>query len=81
LGSWSTKKSPGKDTFSGVIDKNGVTFYVAGHTDALRLGKMNGPDAFTLYIVAPGGSNPRAGFAEFKRVKRLIIDSPTSGAM
>ena len=51
------------------IDKDRVTFYVARHTGALRLGKMDGPDAFTLYIVALGGSNPRAGFAEFTRVK------------
>jgi hypothetical protein len=66
---WSTKSSPGKDTFSGVIEKDGVTFYAAGHSDGLRIGKMDGPDAFTLYIVVPGGANPRAGFAEFKRVK------------
>lgn len=66
---WSTRPSPGKDTFSGVIDKDGVTFYAAGHSDGLRIGKMEGPDAFTLYIVVPGGANPRAGFAEFKRVK------------
>ena len=66
--SWSHKVS-GNDTFSGVIDKDGVTFYVAGHTEGLRIGKMDGPDAFTLYILVPGGPNPRAGFAEFKRVK------------
>ena len=65
---WSNK-SPGKDTFSGVIDKDGVTFYVAGHTEGIRIGKLEGPDAFTFYILQPGGPNPRAGFAEFKRVK------------
>jgi hypothetical protein len=63
------KKDDFEATFSDVIDKDGETFYVAGHTDALCLGKMDGPDAFTLYIAAPGGSNPRAGFADFKRVK------------
>jgi hypothetical protein len=66
---WNTEKVPGKDSFSGVIDKDGVTFYVAGHTDGIRIGKLEGPDAFTFYILHPGGTNPRAGFAEFKRVK------------
>lgn len=66
---WNTKKVPGKDSFSGVIDKDGVTFYVAGHTDGIRIGKLEGADAFTFYILQPGGANPRAGFAEFKRVK------------
>jgi len=65
---WTTKAS-GSDTFSGVIDKDGVTFYVAGHTEGIRIGKLEGPDAFTLYILVPGGTKPRAGFAEFKRVK------------
>jgi hypothetical protein len=64
-----TNKSPGKDTFSGVIDKDGVTFYVAGHSEGVRIGKLEGPDAFTLYVLQPGGKNPRAGLAEFKRVK------------
>ena len=66
---WKTEKVPGQDSFSGVIDKDGVTFYVAGHTDGIRIGKIEGPDAFTFYILQPGGANPRAGFAEFKRVK------------
>lgn len=65
---WSNKAS-GQDSFSGVIDKDGVTFYVAGHTEGIRIGKLEGPDAFTFYILQPGGPNPRAGFAEFKRVK------------
>lgn len=65
---WSNQ-SPGKDTFSGVIDKDGVTFYVAGHTEGVRIGKLEGPDAFAFYILQPGGANPRAGFAEFKRMK------------
>ena len=65
---WSNK-SPGKDTFSGVIDKDGVTFYVAGHTEGMRIGKLEGSNAFTFYFLQPGGPNPRAGFAEFKRVK------------
>jgi hypothetical protein len=67
--SWKTEKVPGQDSFSGVIDKDGVTFYVAGHTDGIRIGKLEGPNAFTFYILQPGGANPRAGFAEFKRVK------------
>jgi hypothetical protein len=62
-------KAPGKDTFSGVIDKDNVNFYLAGHTEGLRLGKMDGPDAFTFYYVVPGGPNPRAGYVEYKRVK------------
>lgn len=67
---WAHSKGSGKSTFSGVIDKDGVTFYVAGHAEGgLRIGKMEGPDAFTLYIVMSGGDNPRAGLAEFKRVK------------
>jgi hypothetical protein len=66
---WANKKAPGKDGFSGVIDKDGVTFYMAGHTEGMRIGKLEGSDALTLYILAPGGANPRAGFAEYKRVK------------
>ncbi|MFP5221566.1 MAG: hypothetical protein ACLGSA_04695 [Acidobacteriota bacterium] len=63
-------KAPGKDTFSGVIDKDNVTFYMAGHTDAVRIGKMEGPDAFTFYFLNAGGPNPRAGYVEYKRVKK-----------
>jgi len=66
---WSHPKATGKENFSGVFDKDGVTFYAAGHTDAFRLGKMEGPDAFTLYIVASGGKSPKAGYVEFKRVQ------------
>ncbi|GFK92278.1 hypothetical protein NNJEOMEG_00100 [Fundidesulfovibrio magnetotacticus] len=62
-------KAPGKDTFSGVIDKDNVTFYLAGHEEGLRLGKLDGPDAFTFYYLVPGGKNPRAGFVEYKRKK------------
>jgi hypothetical protein len=65
---WNHKTS-GKETFSGVIDKDGVTFYLAGHTEGIRIGKLEGPDAFTLYILIPGGATPRAGLAEYKRVK------------
>ena len=65
---WNHKQS-GKDTFSGVIDKDGVTFYLAGHKEGIRIGKLEGPDAFTLYILIPGGATPRAGLAEYKRVK------------
>jgi len=63
-------KAPGKDTFSGVIDKDNVTFYFAGHTDGMRIGKMEGPDAFTFYFLNAGAPNPRAGFVEYKRVKK-----------
>jgi len=66
---WANKKAPGKDGFSGVIDKDGVTLYMAGHAEGIRIGKLDGPDALTLYIMTPGGANPRAGFAEYKRVK------------
>jgi hypothetical protein len=66
---WANKMAPGKDAFSGVIDKDGITFYMAGHTEGMRVGKLDGPDALTLYILVPGGTNPRAGFAEYKRVK------------
>lgn len=62
-------KAPGKDTFSGVIDKDNVTFYLAGHTEGLRIGKMEGPDAFTFYYVVPGGTSPRAGYVDYKRAK------------
>jgi len=44
---WANKKGNGKEDFSGVIDKDGVTFYG----------------------LVPGGANPRAEFAEFKRGK------------
>ena len=52
-----------------MIDKDGVTFYVAGHDEGLRIGKMEGPDAFTLYTLVPGRNNPKAGLSEFTRVK------------
>jgi hypothetical protein len=64
-----TSKASGKDKFSGVIDKDGTTFYLAGHTEGTRIGKLDGPDALTLYVIVPGGKTPRAGLAEFKRVK------------
>lgn len=66
---WKHGKGLGKSTFSGVIDKDGVTVYVAGHDGGTRIAKLEGPDAFTLYFLWSGGNNPRAGFAEFKRVK------------
>ena len=62
-------KAPGKETFSGVIDKDNVNLYIAGHGEGLRLGKMEGPDAFTYYYIVPGGANPRAGLVDYKRVK------------
>ncbi len=66
---WANKKAPGKDEFSGVIDKDGVTLYMAGHVEGIRIGKLDGPNDLTLYILVPGGANPRAGFADYKRVK------------
>lgn len=66
--SW-THKASGKDGFSGVIDKDGVTIYLAGHDEGIRIGKLDGPDSITLYILVPGGAKPRAGFAEYTRVK------------
>lgn len=66
---WANKKAPGKDEFSGVIDKDGVTLYMAGHAEGVRIAKLDGPNAMTLYIMTPGGANPRAGFSEYKRVK------------
>jgi hypothetical protein len=60
-------KTTGKDTFSGVIDKNGEEFYFIGHTDGLRLGKLEGPDAMVFYFLSPGGNNPRAGYVEYRR--------------
>jgi len=62
-------KAPGKDAFSGVIDKDNVTFYLAGHGEGLRIGKMEGPDAFTFYYIVPGGKAPRAGYVEYKRAR------------
>lgn len=64
--SW-TGKVTGKDTISGVIDKNGEEFYFVGHKDALRLGKLEGPDAMVFYYLSSGGDNPRAGYVEYKR--------------
>ncbi len=66
---WANKKVSGKNAISGVIDKDGVTLYMVGHTEATIIGKLDGPDALTLYVLVPGGANPRAGFIEFKRVK------------
>lgn len=63
-----TGKVSGKDTFSGVIDKDGDNFYFVGHGDGLRLGKLEGPDALVFYYLAPGGNNPRAGYVEYRRV-------------
>ena len=65
---WSGKFT-GKDTFSGVIDKNNADFYLAGHSDGLRLGRLEGPDKLVFYFLAPGGTNPRAGYVEYRRVK------------
>lgn len=65
---WSGKVT-GKDTFSGVIDKNGDDFYFVGHNDAVRLGKLEGPDAMVFYYLSPGGDNARAGYVEYRRVK------------
>lgn len=63
-------KSSGKDTFSGVLEQDGRTFYLVGHTEGVRIGKMNGADTFVLYVLQPGGTNPRAGMATFTRAKQ-----------
>jgi hypothetical protein len=60
-------KTAGKDTVSGVIDKNGEEFYFIGHADGLRLGKLEGPDAMVFYFLSSGGNNPRAGYVEYRR--------------
>ncbi|MFP5259235.1 MAG: hypothetical protein ACLGQH_09450 [Acidobacteriota bacterium] len=65
---WSGKVS-GEDAFSGVIDVNNVNFYLAGHTDGLRLGRFEGPDRLIFFFLAPGGDNPRAGYVEYRRVR------------
>jgi hypothetical protein len=62
-------KTPGKDSFSGVIDKDNVTFYMAGHVDGIRIGKLDGPDALTFYYLAHGPQDARAGYVEYKRLK------------
>ena len=66
---WKHKIFSGKTTFSSVIENDGSTFYMASHKEGLYIGKMDGPDAFTLYILVAGGGNPRAGIASYKRVK------------
>ncbi|EKO39175.1 MAG: hypothetical protein B193_2109 [Solidesulfovibrio magneticus str. Maddingley MBC34] len=63
-------KTPGSDAVSGVIDKNGEDFYFVGHKDAVRLGKLEGPDAMVFYYLSPGGDNPRAGYVEYKRKQK-----------
>ncbi|MBU1172291.1 MAG: hypothetical protein KKD44_22260 [Proteobacteria bacterium] len=66
--SWKHKIS-GKDTFSGVIDNDGITFYMVGHEEGIYIGKFENADTFTLYILKPSGKSPRAGLASYKRVK------------
>jgi len=65
---WSGKVN-GKDVFSGVIDKNNANFYLAGHTDGVRLGRLEGPDRLVFYFLAPGGDNPRAGYVDYRRAQ------------
>lgn len=63
-------QSPGKDTFSGVLDTDNETFYFVGHDEGLRMGALGGPDVFTFYFLVPGGDNPRAGHVTYRRVKQ-----------
>ena len=65
---WSGKVN-GEDQFSGVIDVNNVNFYLAGHSDGLRLGRFEGPDRLVFYFLSPGGANPRAGYVDYRRVR------------
>ena len=58
-----------QDTFSGVIAKDNKTIYIAGHGEGVRFGTIDGPDDMTIYFLYPGGKQPRAGYAELKRVK------------
>ena len=63
------KSHKGSDGFSGVIAKDNKTLYIAGHSEGLRIGNIDGPDSMTMYFIIPGGAEPRAGFAELERVK------------
>ena len=63
------KSHKGKDRFSGVIAKDNKTIYIAGHAEGMRIGNIEGKDDITIYFVVPGGVEPRAGFAQLKRVK------------
>jgi hypothetical protein len=67
---WSHSKSKGNDTFSGVIEDDGKTFYIVGHKEGIRICKLTGPDSFTMYILIPGGAQPRAGMSKFTREKK-----------
>ena len=58
----------GQETFSGVIAKDNKTIYIAGHQEGVRIGTIDGPNDLTLYVLIPGGKQPRAILAEFKRV-------------
>ena len=68
---WSVqgKSHEGKDSFSGIIAKDNKTIYIAGHGEGMRIGSIEGKDQITMYFIVPGGKEPRAGFAELKRVK------------
>ncbi len=59
----------GQSTFSGIIAKDNKTLYIAGHQEGIRIGTIDGPDDLTLYVLIPGGEQPRAFLAELKRVK------------
>lgn len=63
------KAHKGSDAFSGVIAKDDKTVYIAGHSEGLRIGSIDGPDSITMYFIVPGGPQPRAGFAELTRAK------------
>ncbi len=59
----------GQSTFSGLIAKDNKTIYVAGHKDGIRIGTIEGPNEITMYILIPGGDQPRAFISDLKKVK------------
>ncbi len=67
---WKTSRASGQDAFSGVIEKDNKTLLLAAHGEfTIRVCKIDGPDAITMYVLTPGGDKPRAGLVEFTRVK------------
>ena len=59
----------GKGTISGIVAKDNKTIYIAGHEGGTRIGTIDGPDDITLYVLIPGGKQPRAIISELKRMR------------
>lgn len=59
----------GKGIFSGIIAKDNKTIYMVGHEGATRIGTLDGPDDITLYVLIPGGKQPRAFISDLKRIR------------